>query len=206
MQSLIQKSDQPQAPLLPAWHPNFRKLERLPDTKVVRTRFFINFVTLAVAASLLLYFSYREYAISSFGQQMADWQAKIDTNRKASDQVLVLSRKFADEEKKLAEFDAFLRPRMVFSEFVLHLASTLPPELTLDTVSIEDTGVNLRGFIVGKAEEASGRISPYVEQLKQDQYLGAMFGTVTQNRLERDQSSGQLTFELFLPFKGIVKK
>ncbi len=191
---------------LPAWHPDFRRVDKLPDTKVIRTRFFINFASLAVAASLLLYFVYREYTMSDFNEQIAGWQAKIDANRRASDEALALSRTFGDEEKKLAEFAAFLNPRLVLSEFLLHLGSTLPPELTIETVSVEDTGVSLRGLAVGSAEEASGRISPYVEQLRQDKVLALVFGPATQGRVERDQASGQLTFDLFLPFKGAARK
>ena len=205
MLSLFPRSDRPPGQL-PAWHPDFRRADKLPDTKVVRTQFFINFASLAVAASLLLYFSYREYTLSSVGDQIADWQAKIDANSKASDQALAVSRKFGDEEKKLAEFGAFLKPRLVLSEFLLHLGETLPAELTIDTVSVDDGGVSLRGFALGKAEEASGRISPYVEQLRRDKFLGAYFGPATQGRLERDQASGQLTFDLTLPFKGGARK
>ncbi len=205
MLSLLQKGDQAQG-LLAAWHPDFRRADKLPDTKVVRTQFFINFASLVVAASLLLYFSYREYTVSNIDDQVADWQAKIDANAKASDQALALSRKFGDEEKKLAEFDAFLKPRVVLSTFLLHLGETLPPELTIETVAVEDAGVSLRGFASGKAEEASGRISPYVEQLRRDPVLAVYFGPATQGRLERDQASGQLMFDLFLPFKGGVRK
>ena len=205
MLSLIPRSDQ--APvLLPAWHPDFRRADKLPDTKVVRTRFFINFASLAVAASLLLYFAYREYTMSKFDEQIADWQAKIDTNRQGSDQALAFSKKFGDEERKLAEFDTFLKPRVVLSQFLLHLGETLPPELTIDSVSVDDAGVSLRGFAIGKVEEASGRISPYVEQLRQDKVLAEFFGPATQGRIERDQAGGQLIFNLTLPFKGAARK
>ena len=39
--SLTKKSDA-QSAVAPVWHPNFRNFERLPDTKVVRTTFFVN--------------------------------------------------------------------------------------------------------------------------------------------------------------------
>jgi len=205
MLSLTPRSDQGAA-LLPAWHPDFRRADKLPDTKVVRTRFFINFASLAVAASLLLYFAYREYTMSKYDEQIADWQAKIDANRKASDQALALSRKFGDEERKLAEFESFLKPQLVLSRFLVHLGETLPPELTIDRVTVEEGGVSLRGIALGKVEEASGRISPYVEQLRADRALAEFFGPATQGRVERDQASGQLIFDLFLPFKGAARK
>ena len=36
---------------MPAWHPNFRNYEKLPDIKVVRTAFFVNGVNCALTPS-----------------------------------------------------------------------------------------------------------------------------------------------------------
>lgn len=206
MLSLLQKSDQSQGPSTSAWHPNFRDHERLPDTKVVRTQFFVNFAAIAVAAALLLYFSYQEYRINSLGHQVADWQAQIDTNQKASEQALALSKKFADEEKKIEELDAFVKQRLVLSQLLEHLGSTLPANLAFDGVEVRDTGVDLRGVAAGTPDEASGHTSAYGEQLKQDKYLNGIFEDVALNRLERDQASGRLSFDLFLRFKGAGAK
>lgn len=206
MLSLLQKGDQSQVPVVPTWHPNFRNLERLPDTKVVRTRFFVNFAAVAIATSLLLYFSYQEYRINNLSRQVADWQAQIDTNKKASDQAVALSQKFADEERKISELNNFRKQRLVLSQFLLQIGSTLPPELAMDTVDIHDAAVNLRGTASGSPDEASGRTSVYVEQLRQDKYFSAVFEEVTLNKLEREQPSGRLTFDLSLRFKGAVTK
>jgi Tfp pilus assembly protein PilN len=202
----LKKSDQSQGPLVPAWHPNFRNHERLPDTKVVRTQFFVNFAAIAVAASLLLYFSYQEYRIKNLRHQVAEWQSQIDTNRKASAQAQLLSRKFGEEEKKIDELNNFLKQRMELSEFLQHIGSTLPPEMAVDAVEVRETGVDLRGVAAGTPDEASGRTSAYVEMLKQDKYLLDIFEDVALNRLERAQGSERLTFAVFLRFKGAVVK
>jgi len=59
MLSLTKKSDAQVAS--PLWHTNFRNFERLPDTKVVRTTFFINTAAVALTLGLLLWLGYREY-------------------------------------------------------------------------------------------------------------------------------------------------
>ena len=206
MPSLLQKSDQPQAPLVPAWHPDFRNPARLPDTKVVRTQFFVNFAAIAVTAGLLLYFSYQEYRINNLTRQVAYWQTQIDTNKKASEQARMLSQKFAVEEKKISELNNFVKPRLVLSQFLLNLGSTLPQELAVSTVDIRNTGVNLRGIATGSPDEASGRTSTYVEQLREDKYFSSIFEEVGLNKLDRDQASGRLSFDLFLRFKGTAIK
>ena len=192
--------------MVPAWHPNLRNVERLPDTKVVRTRFFVNFAAIAVGASLLLYFSYQEYRIKNLHHQVAEWQAQIDTNKKASDQAHVLSRKFADEEKKIDELARFMEPRVVLSQFLLHLGSSLPSDLAVDAVETRETGVELRGIAAGTPDEASGRTSAYVEKLKQDKYFSGVFEDVALNRLERAAGTDRLSFDIFLRFKGAGTK
>ena len=207
MPSPLQKSDQAPGLVVPAWHPNFRNHERLPDTKVVRTKFFVNFVAIAVAASLLLYFSYQEYRIKNLRHQVAEWQSQIDTNKKASAQALALSQKFNEEEKKIDELNNFLKQRLVLSECLRHLGSTLPPDMAVDAVDVRDTGLDLRGVAAGNPDEASGRTSAYVEKLKQDKYFSGIFEDVALNRLERTPGSERLTFEVFLRFKRtLVKK
>jgi cell division protein FtsB len=206
MLSLRQKGDPSQVPVVPAWHPNFRNRERLPDTKVIRTQFFFNFAAIAIAASLLVYFSYQEYRINNLSRQVADWQAQIDTNKKASDQAVALSRKFADEETKINELNNFLKQRLVLSRFLLQIGSTLPLELAMDAVDIRAAAVNLHGTASGSPDEASGRASAYVEQLRQDEYFSGIFEKEIKQDVRREQTSGQLTFDLTLTFKGAVAK
>jgi uncharacterized coiled-coil protein SlyX len=210
MLSFLQKSDQLQMPLVPAWHPNFRNHERLPDTKVVRTQFFVNLIAIAVAGVLLLYLSFQEYRIDKLKGQVADWQTRINTNKKASDQAIAASVKFADQEKRIAELNDFLQQRLRLSEFLLHLSSTLPKEIALDAVDVRtdprDPAVTLRGLAFGTQVEASGFTSAYVERLRQDPYFSGIFEDVKLDKQERDQASGQLMFSLALRFKGATAK
>jgi Tfp pilus assembly protein PilN len=205
MPSLRPRSDQTQAPLVPAWHPNLRNRERLPDTKVVRTLFFVNFAAIMIAASFLVYFSYQEYRIKNLNRQVVDWRTQIGTNKKSAAQAVILSKKFADEEKKINELNEFLKQRLVLSELLLHLGSTLPADLAMDTVEVRANGVNLRGTATGSPEEASGRALAYVELIKQDKYISGIFEDVSQD-VRRDQGNVRLSFELFLRFKGAPKK
>jgi hypothetical protein len=206
MPSLLQKSDQSQAPQIPAWHPDFRHPSRLPDTKVVRTQFFVNFAAIAVAASLLLFFSYQEYRINNLSRQAVDWQTQIDTNRRASVQAVTLSQRFAAEERKIDELKNFVKARLVLSQFLLNLGNTLPQEMAISSVEIRNTGANLHGIANGSPDEASGRTSTYVEQLRQDKYFSTIFEDVGLTKLDRDQATGRLTFDLSLRFKGSAVK
>lgn len=201
------KSEQSQSRLVDAWHPNFRNRERLPDTKVVRTFFFVNVASVTVVLCLALGFWYQEYHISSLTRQVADWQAQIATNQKGAADAVTLSGEFADEEKKIREVDEFLQQRLTLPQFMFHLGSTLPSDLVIDAVDVRESGVNLRGTAAGSPIEAAGRTSAYVDLLQQDVFFRDLFETKDiKQDMKRDQTSGRVTFEISLRFKGRAKK
>jgi Tfp pilus assembly protein PilN len=203
MQFLRRKSDQAQAGQVDAWHPNFRNRERLPDTKVVRTFFFINATAIAVALGLILLLVSQEYAIKDLHQRIASAQGQIAANQKGASEAVLLKGKFAAEEKKIHELDAFLKQRLVVSQFMLHLGSTLPPNLVIDSVDIRDAGVTLRGTAAGaNPVEASGRTSAYVDLLHRDAYFKGLFGVknMTLQDVRVDQNTGRVTFDMLLGF------
>src|ERR1700712_2561132 len=111
MFSLSKKSDD-QSGVEPLWHSNFRNAERLPDTKVVRTTFFVNTAAIALTVALFLWTGYREFHIRNLDDQIAEAQGQIDSNLKQNKEALRLSQVFAAEEKKLLEAENFLKAPM----------------------------------------------------------------------------------------------
>lgn len=196
------KGNKPVAPLVPAWHPNFRNFERLPDVKVVRTSFFVNSVAIVLALTALTYFGLQEYNIHDVHVQIAAWQRQIDENQKTSDEAIARYRQFQAEEAKLAEVSTFLKHDYVLSDFIIEIGQTLPDSITLDYVGVQDSGVTLRGAISGTSDEASGKASNYIAQLKADPKIGLIFENISLTGLNRSPLPGQLNFELFLKKKG----
>ena len=210
--SLPKKSDA-QSAVTPLWHPNFRNFERLPDTKVVRTTFFVNTAAIAVALSLVLWFGYREYHIKSLGDQIADAQQQIDDNAKQNKEALRLSKIFDDEQKKLAEAELFQRAPITPSEFISLLGETLPKEISIDSIDSRLTQVGatpptyqLRGVVAGTPDQASGAASQYVDMLLAHPRLGAIFNPITLNNLNRDARSNFLAFDITLKMKAEPKE
>jgi len=201
------KSEQSQAGLVAAWHPNFRNRDRLPDTKVIRTYFFVNFTAIVVVLCIALSFWYQEYQLNGLERQVADWQTQIAQNKKAATEAVALSKKFGAEEKKIRELDAFLQQRLVLSQFLIHLGKSLPAELVIDGIDVRENGLDLRGTAAGSPVEATVHISAYVELLQQDRYFKDIVETKdVKQDVKRDQASGRVTFDLFMRYKGGVKK
>lgn len=213
MLSLKKKSDaQPVA--VPRWHTNFRNFERLPDTKVVRTAFFINTAAVAVAAVMFLWVGYREYTNRSIREQIARAEADIAASTKENAEATRLSKLFAEQTKRFDVAGAFLQIPISPLEYAGIIGETLPKEIQIDyleTRTIPDGATTpvvyqLRGRVAGSPDQASGVASQYVDILRAQPRLKQVFDVIDLKRIDRDVSGGFLAFEITLtvrmPGKG----
>jgi len=190
----------------PLWHPNFRNYERLPDTKVVRTTFFINAASIAVALLLLLWVGKREYRIHELGQQVADAEKQIDGNQKQNNEAIRLSGIFSEEQKKIADVEAFAHTPLSPLDFVLQLGRTLPKEIQLESADMRmaepaNSQCILRGLVAGTKDQASGTVSAYLDTLRTAPKFSSAFDNVSLISLNLDQRSGLLAFEIVAKFR-----
>src|SRR5688572_29276737 len=116
---LKRKSDADAAPAVPAWHPNFRNYQKLPDVKVVRTAFFVNGIALLLVVSLGAYLGFREWNLRLINQQIAEVQAQIDRNKKTSEQAIALFKKFQAAEAKVLEVETFVTSKPIVSALLV---------------------------------------------------------------------------------------
>lgn len=205
MLSLLKKSGAQKAALqtIP-WRPDFRDAASLPDTKTVRTAFFLNLVASAVAGGLLLYVAQRELAISSLRKSLDDLEARIAATRAGSEKAKVTFQQFRAEEAKFNEAFAFVRDPFRLQDFVLHLGSTLPFDVSVRRIDYRGIGQNLvvAGSVRGLDAAASDVASSFVQQLQTDPVLAVHFSAITLTNLGRNADEGSLNLELAFAFKG----
>ncbi len=97
--SLSRKSDAASSSS-PAWHPNLRIAEQLPDTKVVRTAFFINGFAALIVIVLVLMLGHEEWTLHGVRKEISEWQHTIDQDKKQSHEFVALYSDFKAEEAK----------------------------------------------------------------------------------------------------------
>jgi hypothetical protein len=200
--SLKKRNKAPAAvPTVPAWHPDLRNVAALPDTKIVRTAFFLNGVAVLAAVSMLLWLSITAYQLRDLRQQIATWEADIERQRRTSDQAIALYRKFQADAKPVEEVSAFVTSRPVTSEILLRLAETLPGYLALDRVDVRETLFTLRGSVRGAADQASGAASAYLELLQGDRFFTDRFDEIKLVSLTRNPQTGRMVVELTMRVK-----
>ncbi len=211
--SLLQKKPADKKPVLtPAWHPNFRNLERLPDTKTVRTSFFINVGAGFVTLLLLLLTLSREITMRGYITETARLQADIDRDEPKSKAQVELYKKYQEEEKKLLELRDFTATKFVFSDFLLHLGSTLPPKFAISLVDyhaatgIAPGNIALRGIVRAALNDAAGYLDDYISQLRTDPEFAPQFESVDSPTSPSRDPNGWVTFELSLKLKDTAPK
>ncbi len=197
----IKKSEKAAGSLVPSWHPNFRNFERLPDVKAVRTSFFVNCAAIMIASGVLLYFGLQEYKLREVRVQIDDWQRQIDDNKKPSEQAVRLYQQFQNEEKKATEVADFVKADFVQSDFIIELGQSLPKDIALNSIDVQEGGAYLRGIVRGTSDEASGLAQAYINQLRANPSLSKKFETISMPSLNRDSKVGQLDFEISLKAK-----
>jgi hypothetical protein len=209
MLSLTKKSDaQPVA--APQWHTNFRNFERLPDTKVVRTTFFINTAAIAIAVGAVLWLASREYSNHSLQEQIAEAKRQVASNAKQNGEALRLSKVFLEEQKKIEEVAAFVKSPVSAVEFLDLLGQTMPKEIIIDYVETrlgdaKNSAFQIRGRVAGSPDQASGLASSYVDLLRAHPRISAVFDPITLNRIDRNANGTYMLFDISLNVKAEKK-
>ncbi|MFA6288684.1 MAG: hypothetical protein WC661_14975 [Opitutaceae bacterium] len=193
------------ASLMPAWHPNFRNAELLPDVKAVRTAFFVNGAAILVVMVLSLYLIQSELGLRSLREQTANAQQQINTEKPGSDKALVQFQKFQDEEKTLLELKQFQVGKIVGSELLLELGESLPPRITLTMVDYNGPNIVLRGSIAGSPDEASGDASAYLSILGNQPAFKEKFDGISLTGITRNPTTSGISFEILLKLKSDQK-
>ncbi|MBW8781852.1 MAG: hypothetical protein JF599_08195 [Verrucomicrobia bacterium] len=195
-------SNKPAVALMPAWHPSFRNTEHLPDTKAVRTAFFINGVAIIITVVIAFYLLSSELGLHDLRTQTAEVQAEIDKDKPGSDRAVVMFKKFQDEEKKLNELKDFQAAPVVGSDLLLQFGESLPPKVVLSSVSYRGPSIVLRGSIAGSRDEASGDASAYVIALGKFPAFAGKFESIELTGIAPDPATNRLVVEILLKFKN----
>lgn len=202
MLSLLKKnSDKAKELHASAWHTNFRNYAVLPDTKLIRTSFFVNGLLIFIAIAAVLAFAYQEYTLAIIRQQCKDVQKQIEKSRPASDRAVALYKQFQTEELKVSELNNFVKgQKLILSDFIIRLSQTKPQGIVFLSIDYKETGVGIKGYAQGISEQATGIASAYERQLKDDPQFNSIFKVISLTNVSRDVQAGRLMFDIVLSF------
>jgi hypothetical protein len=205
MLSLLKKSGgEKNGPRAIPWRPDFRDPSSLPDTKTVRTHFFLNIVAASVTCALVIYVVQREFGVASLRESLADVEMRITHAAPRSEKAQVAYKAFQAEEAKFNEAFAFVRTPFRLQDFLLHLGKIMPPGVAVRRVEHRgvEQAITLYGAVRGIDAAAGDVASSFVKQLQSDPVLAQHFAVVDLTNLGRNAQDASLNLELVFTFKG----
>ena len=203
--TLPKKSDAAVA-AMPPWHPDLRNADLLPDTKVVRTAFFVNGIAIVAAVTLALYLGIQEWKLFEVNKQIGAWQKQIDNDKKESADDVALFQQFKLEAAKTSEVEAFVHSKPIVSEIILRLGTVTPKKIAFDSLDFKDAGVSIRATIKGAPDRSAGDASAYEKILRTDKQLGPLFSEVNLLTMHTNPTTGRLQIEILCVYRKGAKK
>lgn len=120
----------------PFWRPNFVNQAELPDIKVIRTDFIINFVAVVLFLLVGFYLVQREYRAYSLSKTISNMQQQIRVAESDNSIHLRMSEEFRKSAAHVAELEKFYASPVVAHEFLAELARMCPEDLIFSQVSL----------------------------------------------------------------------
>jgi hypothetical protein len=190
-----------------SWHPDFRNKATLPDTKTVRTKFFVHIVVIAVTVGLALYVGFREFNIATLRSELAAIESQIEANTKLSNAAVTNYTKFQAEETRYQEAYALIKAPFRFPDFLVVLGELLPPGARINQVDYRGAGkiILVTGTVRGLDAAAGDRAAELVRKLQEEVRFKEHFSSVVLTNLGRDAAKGNLDLEIVFTFKPAPK-
>jgi len=180
------------------WHPDFRDASALPDLKVVRTSFIVDFLCITVASVVLLWTAFREYKAFSLRAEISAAEQAMEGKNVRNNELLAQNKEFNETTRRFMEAEKFLQAPFNASELLSALSRSLPGNMDFTAIGYDSSVLTLKGTIRGASETASTRVSAYQDVLRNDKFIGGLFPDVSLTSLLRDPRTQGLSFEIVL--------
>jgi hypothetical protein len=186
-----------------AWRVDFRNQVNLPDIKTVRTGFAVNTSIFAVLGGLLMFALHREITVSNLATEITELEKSIATAKAENEKAFVLYQQYIKEEKILKEAQAFDANSFDFIAFITAFSKQMPPGVKIKRVDYKakDQPITLSGEIAGRDAEATAKADQFTNALKNSEALRGIIANVSMPKIDRDNTTDSLVFDLVLKLK-----
>lgn len=163
----------------PAWHPDFRNHETLPDVKVVRTSFFVNLVAALLLIAAMVFFAVQELQRNSLRFEIEGLEGKIAENNRRNQEVLGFHRDFQEYSAEIETAVEHLTTSRELSALLIAIAGPLPEEMRFSSIRYQtrrgtdsDTKeLQISGEIAATPDDAATILTRYGNSFQTDPIL-----------------------------------
>jgi hypothetical protein len=118
------------------WRPDFRDTQTLPDTKVIRTGFLLNFIGISLAIICLTLYGIREYTLQSLGKNLDSLSNEVVSATAENRKILDINKKFRQSAEIVTEAVAFDTEPVSYHRFLSQLGDALQEGMKLEKIQM----------------------------------------------------------------------
>lgn len=183
------------------WHIDLRLSGNLPSNDLVRSRFMANTIAGTMAAAALMIVCWQLYQGKALRSEISYWTQRIQENQAQSDELKALTRTLGDQTAKLDQAYSLVGNPYLLSDLVMAFGRTRIDRMSIESINGFAGGVVLRGTLRSPSDQATQQLRAYVDSLRRDKELAAIFGTIALTSLERLEGDNSLNFEVACKLK-----
>ncbi len=203
----------------PNWRPDFRIVATLPDTKIIRTDFILNFVSITVALLVTGFALFQQIDISTTNASIRNYESKIAELEPSNNKALRESDLFQKDMKKIEELILFMDVPLDPIDLIQTVSANTPRDFIVNSLSYAPQTTTTGGGRSSKREliykleisvTASGQSAEVTRMI--DDYRNTLATTTLLKPLlirsdvsnpTRDDKLGTITQRLSFELKGV---
>jgi hypothetical protein len=123
-----------------SWRPDFRNTQTLPDTKIIRTGFLLNFVGISLAAICLTMYGIREFTLQNLAKSVNELKLQVEGATSSDRQSLDTNKKFLQSAEIVSEAIGFDAEPIEFHSFLAEAGDTVQDGMHITSVTLNHSG------------------------------------------------------------------
>ena len=194
------------APSQSPWHQDFRNADVLPDIKVIRTQFFVNFVAIVIPLFIAIMWIQKEVSLNSLKGNLANLEKDKASMQSTNNEFVELSREFLKESAKIESLDDYYYNLFPVSDYLVMLSDQVEEDMVVSSMEIKKSNrvsgndvvdvweSRIAGYVAQGDQGAITRVNNFVEEISQEELLKPHIDEAFLDNLLRDQDTDTLNF------------
>jgi hypothetical protein len=119
------------------WRPDFRDVQSLPDTKVIRTGFLLNFIAISLALGSVTLSGMREYSVQTLSRSVNEIERQVKEGSPQNRSILDINKRFLQSAEIVAEAVAFDSQPLQLHPFLSEVSGSLQEGMILSVIDMQ---------------------------------------------------------------------
>jgi hypothetical protein len=145
--------------------------------------------------------SWQVYALHATQTETDAWGKRLEENQSLFKQLSASQQELKKQTGVFNRAYELMAEPFQLTDLLINLGRTTPPRMRIDRIESNGARVAISGGLLEPAEEASGTLGRYMDELRRDPRIGPLFSSIVITTLQRKPKGDEVVFELTLRIK-----